>query len=48
MPFPSPGDLPDPGIEPRSVMVLNDNKKDRRELVSIYNLGKDQSVEELI
>ena len=48
LPFPSPGDLPDPGIEPRSVMVLNDNKKDCRELVSIYNLGKDQSVEELI
>ena len=30
LPFPSPGDLPDPGIEPRSPALQADTEKERK------------------
>ena len=43
MPFPSPGDLPDPGIEPRSPTLQADTLPSEEELKSLLMKVKEES-----
>ena len=44
LPFPSPGDLPDPGIEPGSPSLLPDFPRGSDGKVSVYNAGDPGSI----
>ena len=45
LPFPSPGDLPDPGIEPRSLALQADSSKNAMQETWVQSLGQEEPLE---